>query len=1444
MTMGTVVGKCSFAFLVYLACIELLYPVLAEDNGISLTAKGEIGNESNITCVVPLENATVEWQFQGESLKKDNRLHITASQGTLSRKDQDGSLQKTTISTIIITNTTSDYEGNYTCIAKQGTEGPSIKESRFLDLSFPGRLINTTKSPIRENATNHNNVTLECIFEVYKPGTVVWSKRGSEDDTSNLNDIKQENINLKQVKSSVVVRIRNADNDDGSYVCEVDDHVTSRRLSGVIDIHVYAMPVVAVDKAVAVNTTEVFLNWTVKSYRQKIANYTLMYRVNSSNETFRFCREPIDVNNTSFVLNDLNASTEYQLVLQVTTAYGTSKSKNVIVRTLDKEPVFVPNISINGFSATSVTIGWQPPPEEISSLIHYYLLEARKKDENSTRRAYHSGGIMNLPYMFDNLEPHSTYIFRVRACSEMTRRCGPRSADMQAATLDGTPGRPARLRLRCGARSLRVMWEPPERPNAEIKGYMLELTGNANYIDKTGKEQKTTWGPLSKFTSNDSREVRFEDLQPNTQYTVRLSAMTRTRRRGEEELQRCTTARAGPDLPPSPRWRKILDNDNYYFKVYIPRVSERNGPICCYRVYMVRVAGDASLRELSPLRAGHSAHLDAYVTDIFSNKNFPPDSELVMGDGRSHYDPARDPALADDNCSRCLKEPKRYTEAAPSPPTTTTAPTTSTATTVDEYIDDVDYTTDEPDSAARNARHLDSQSPLLESIEDKEKEWAPFDRPLDPNADYTLYVELIPGVPHEEPLYSVFLNLLRAAAPPAPPSTPSPLELILQVTCGVAAAVLLAMLAFCVLQAHRFRKPPHAHLEMNPIQSALSCMGLGGRGAGVRARAAPVPREQLAAAYLQRQLDSDYGFQNEFESLQSECHADRTTHASEARENQHKNRYPDIKAYDQTRVKLSQIDSITGSDYINANYVMGYQDRKKFICAQGPTDATVNDFWRMVWEQRIELIVMLTNLEEYSKVKCSKYWPDEVRGVKAFGSIAVTHVAEKRYSDYIVRELRITKQQPSEGQPVIENNGVAKRNGDIKEPQEWSEEGEARVVRQYHFLMWKDFGAPEYPQSILKFIKRVNEAWAAGAAGGAAAVHCSAGVGRTGTLVALDVLLDELRERRAVSVLPTVADLRRQRNFLVQSLKQYIFVYRALVEYAHYGDTELPAAQLRAAVDRLRSTPDGADRSLMEVEFEKVLKGPVEEPPRPCAGGAEELRCKNRSQEHLPYTRNQVILAPLPGRDYSTYINASFIEAYDNWEGFIITQDPLPNTIADFWRMVSEHNVSTIVMLSELGEGKCPRYWEDGAAQYEQLTVQYEDSESLPYYTRRQFRLISNKGGGAESVRQLQYVGWPTAPGAVPEVTRGVADLADLAAPARPHRLLVHCQTGCERSPLFVALCVLTAQLRAERRVDVCGAVRKLRAQRDRTIDTFSQYEFLHRAILNYAELHNLLEDS
>ncbi|CAH0731592.1 unnamed protein product, partial [Brenthis ino] len=1477
----------------YFGCIVSCYRVFAQDVPEILNlhlVKGDIGKNTNISCNVSPTEATVDWLYNNEPLNIGERAKIYAEERLLETKDLDGNRRKYKFHNLIITNVTSGDDGNYTCIAKVA----EIRSDRtvVLDHSFPGKLVNQTSGPIKQNVTDQNNVSMQCIFEIYKPSEVRWWKKGKDDEIIDLAVKSPKRIDLKLVQSDFNLPIRSPE-DNGTYICEIWDPVSSKNITGDINVIVFASPQVVIDTVIPISASQLFLNWTIRSYNSPIRTYSLMYRRLPSNDFSLYTREKIGTKNISFVMEGLEKSTNYQLKLEVATLYGPSKPHiyESTVRTLDNDPIFVPNISINGFSATSVTIGWAPPPEKIAELIHYYLLEARKKDEVAPRRAYHSKDNRNLPYMFDNLEPHSTYLFRVCACSDFTKQCGNWSSEMEAATSDGTPGRPSNVTIHCASSWINMTWQPPIKPNAEIKGYTMELTGNSTYRDQHGTLKEDIRGPLTKFKTNDSRSVRFEDLQPNMNYTVRLRAMTRSRRRGDEEVRHCATAPAPPDPLSRLPLQKVREEDKYVFAIKIPRVSERNGPICCYRIYMVRLLPHSVWNNLPQPKDisivdyeeahGVQPVLGAYITDVFSNDNFP-ESELIIGDGKSLFN-TDDPTLNSDNCKRCLKKPRRAYDIPPpkhQTTTTTSPPTTiSSPTTKDDFLllDDT-FTTLEPEEEIREKRsYLDDRdymnnpmmmnNPMLmnkqEEIEVKE-DLQVKDGLLDPSANYTAFMELIPGSEDDEPLYSVYSNVLMAAASPVPTPPTQILEIVLLATCGVAALVLVAAIFVCVRQTRRSRKHHHHHLDRNPLQAVFRCFvdQFGGRQQLVSATPPdmpPIAKEDLAAAYAERQADSDYGFQKEFELLQMlpECFPDRTTHASEARENQPKNRYPDIKAYDQTRVKLSQQDGITGSDYINANYVMGYKERKLFICAQGPTDTTVNDFWRMIWEHGLELIVMLTNLEEYSKVKCSKYWPDDLRGSRAFGNITVHHVTEKRYSDYIVRELKISKQPVNaDGQPIVENNGIAKRNGDCgmsdssapTSPREVK--GDTRLVRQYHFLMWKDFAAPEHPHSILKFIKRVNEAWSS-MVGRPVVVHCSAGVGRTGTLVALDCLLEQLRATGHAAVFNTVAELRRQRNFLVQSLKQYVFVYRALVEYAHYGDTEIPASRLKSCIDRLRNTPEGADKCLMEHEFEKMMEPPVAEPAKSCAaGGADELRARNRSADCLPYDRNRVILAPLPGRDYSTYINASFVEAYDNTEGFIITQDPLPSTIMDFWRMVSEHNVSTIVMLSELGEGKCPRYWDDGTVQYEHISVEYEESESCPYYTRRQFRVTNNKSGDWRCVRHLQYQGWPTAAGHVPEVTRGLAELAELAAPPdagdEPGRdpLLVHCQLGTERSSLFVALCILIWQLRVERRVDVACVARKVRSQRARTIDTFLQYEFLHRAILNYAELHNLLEDS
>ncbi|GAB0089763.1 tyrosine-protein phosphatase 69D-like [Sergentomyia squamirostris] len=691
--------------------------------------------------------------------------------------------------------------------------------------------------------------------------------------------------------------------------------------------------------------------------------------------------------------------------------------------------------------------------------------------------------------------------------------------------------------------------------------------------------------------------------------------------------------------------------------------------------------------------------------------------------------------------------------------------------------------------------------------------------------------------------YSDYFQMMPAGAPPNLDDNSDNmtyiLALVVQILLALIVIVLILLMSLCIVHRYYTKNVARGD-EAISLRESLRAL-CGGRSQSNHHRhlignpsskppdIPPIVKAEMSQAYVSRHKDSDYGFQHEFEMLPDRF-SDRTTKNSDAKENSGKNRYPDIKAYDQTRVKLSNINSIIGSDYINANFVLGYKERKKFICAQGPMDGTVNDFWRMIWEQHLEIIVMLTNLEEYNKTKCAKYWPEKVNDSTQFGEITVTFVTEERFSDYLVRELKVVKR----------NNGY----GD--------EEEDRRYITQYHYLMWKDFMAPEHPQGIIKFIKQINAVYSLQR--GPILVHCSAGVGRTGTLVALDSLTQQLDEEGHVQIFNTVCDMRHQRNFLVQSLKQYIFLYRALMEIAQFGSTELPCKGLGAAVEARKTRQDSKEQCQLEVEFNKI-KSAVDDLKKTCAvASGEENRCKNRSDSVLPFDRNRVILTPIPGREHSTYINASFIEGYDNAESFIIAQDPLECTIGDFWRMVSEQSINTIVMLSEIGDGpkRCPRYWADDEIQYEHISVKYIQSESCPYYTRREFNVTNVKIDDTIQVTQFQYNGWPTVDGEVPEVCRGIIELVDQALKHHNSQkvyntsspIAVHCSFGSDRSSIFVAMCFLVEQLRAEKRVDICTTVRKLRSQRNTMIDTYAQYEFLHRAIVNYADLHRLSLDS
>ncbi|XP_071094543.1 uncharacterized protein [Haliotis cracherodii] len=243
--------------------------------------------------------------------------------------------------------------------------------------------------------------------------------------------------------------------------------------------------------------------------------------------------------------------------------------------------------------------------------------------------------------------------------------------------------------------------------------------------------------------------------------------------------------------------------------------------------------------------------------------------------------------------------------------------------------------------------------------------------------------------------------------------------------------------------------------------------------------------------------------------------------------NAFKNRYRNILPYDHCRVKLEPIHNIPGSDYINANYIHGYGRPRAFVATQGPYGDVVWDFWRMIWETETSKIVMLTNFVENRKAKCEKYWPDFGHPGSNYEDVHVQCVAEEETMDYTVRTFSIHRDE---------------------EP--------TRTLKHYHFTAWPDKGVPEDVGVLVDFHRLVKNA--PSRSKGPVVVHCSAGIGRTGTWIALDYLIGQAKAEGVVDVFECIVRLRHQRMDLIQTEAQYIFLHEVLVEVLLSCDKKKP----------------------------------------------------------------------------------------------------------------------------------------------------------------------------------------------------------------------------------------------------------------------------------------------
>uniref|UniRef100_A0A8C1KM20 protein-tyrosine-phosphatase n=1 Tax=Cyprinus carpio TaxID=7962 RepID=A0A8C1KM20_CYPCA len=568
----------------------------------------------------------------------------------------------------------------------------------------------------------------------------------------------------------------------------------------------------------------------------------------------------------------------------------------------------------------------------------------------------------------------------------------------------------------------------------------------------------------------------------------------------------------------------------------------------------------------------------------------------------------------------------------------------------------------------------------------------------------------------------------------------------------------------------------------------------------------PVSISELPAHVERMKANDSLRFSQEYESIDPGQQF--SWEHSNLEINKPKNRYANVIAYDHTRVALSNNDGVPGGDYINANFIDGYRRQGAYIATQGPMPDTFSDFWRMVWEQHTANIIMITKLEEKSRNKCDQYWPS--RGTETYGLMQVTLLDTVELATYCVRTFALIK----------------------------SGSGEKRELRQFQFTAWPDQGVPEHPTLFLAFLRRVKACNPPDA--GPIVVHCSAGVGRTGCFIVIDAMLERVKQEKTIDVYGHVTLMRSQRNYMVQTEEQYVFIYEALLEAVSCGNTEVPARNLYAYIQRLSQTEPPEHISGMEQEFKRLANAKAHNSrfinaSLPCN------KFKNRLVNIMPYETTRVCLQPIRGVEGSDYVNGSFIDGYRQQRAYIATQGPLAETVEDYWRMLWEHNSTIVVMLTklrEMGREKCHQYWpSDRSARYQYFVVDPMAEYNMPQYILREFKVTDARDGQSRTVRQFQFTDWPEQ--GVPKSGEGFIDFIGQVHKTKEQfgqdgPITVHCSAGVGRTGVFITLSIVLERMRYEGVVDIFQTVKMLRTQRPGMVQTEEQYQFCYRAALEY----------
>ncbi|XP_035861576.1 receptor-type tyrosine-protein phosphatase F isoform X26 [Sander lucioperca] len=1120
------------------------------------------------------------------------------------------------------------------------------------------------------------------------------------------------------------------------------------------------------------------------------------------------------------IIGGLHSETTYSVTVAAYTTKGDgARSKAKVITTTGAVPG-KPTMMISTTMGNTALIQWQPPKEMVGELMGYQLQYKRTDEETYTSRELRK---TDDHYTVTGLHRGATYVFRLSA----RNRAGIGEAYVkEISTPEDVPsGFPFNLQVTgLTQSSTQLTWEPPlqaER-NGKIVYYMVvyrDINSQQNSTNRTADTHMTIQG-----------------LNPDTTYDIRVQAFTS---KGGGPLSPSIQSRTmSNDFPTLNFGVKAVMKTSVLLTWDLPPNYKSQVPFkILYNQQSVEVQGNLKRKLIAQLQP------DTEYSFVLTSRG------NIAGGLQQQVSIRTAPDLIKTKPSTHQAQGGKMTINLPKVQTTTrvrwyyivvvpVSQSTRRWKNPDEMdLDELLKSSEGP--SLRRRRHLDSSKPHIAAklaslpttftVGDEKRYNGFYNKPLTSPQEYLCFVLAVlryegtdsaanymtfSASPYSDPI-QVTTNMAQGMEQPE----------MLWVMGPVLAVVLIIIIVIAILL---FKKKRASPLPKDEHSGGVKDSLLANSSDPVEMRRLnyqtpgpsshrcpntprmrehpPIPVIDLADHIERLKANDGLRFSQEYESIDPGQQF--TWENSNMEVNKPKNRYANVIAYDHSRVVLTSVDAVPGSDYINANYIDGYRKQNAYIATQGPLPETLSDFWRMVWEQRSNTIIMMTRLEEKSRVKCDQYWPS--RGTETYGMIQVTMLDTVELATYSVRTFALYK------------NGSS----------------EKREVRQFQFMAWPDHGVPEYPTPILAFLRRVKACNPPDA--GPMVVHCSAGVGRTGCFIVIDAMLERMKHEKSVDIYGHVTCMRAQRNYMVQTEDQYIFIHEALLEAATCGNTEVPARNLYAHIQKLTQPPPGETVTAMELEFKRLANSKAHTS-RFISANLPCNKFKNRLVNIMPFESTRVCLQPIRGVEGSDYINASCIDGYRQQKAYLATQGPLAETTEDFWRMLWEHNSTIVVMLTklrEMGREKCHQYWPaERSARYQYFVVDPMAEYNMPQYILREFKVTDARDGQSRTIRQFQFTDWPEQ--GVPKTGEGFIDFIGQVHKTKEQfgqdgPITVHCSAGVGRTGVFITLSIVLERMRYEGVVDLFQTVKTLRTQRPAMVQTEDQYQLCYRAALEY----------